>query len=82
MNNFLDTAKPPVEDNEKRVKKFSKLHNVDDELLKQQVKAKLGNDLSYMGYINELVNSMCEVIAQNEGKTFDEILDKFEETYL
>ena len=44
MNNFLDTARPPVEDNEKRVKKFCKLHNVDDELLKQQVKAKLGRD--------------------------------------
>ena len=53
--NFLDIIKPLIEYIEKKVKEFCELHNVDDELLKQQVKAKLGNNLSYLGYINELL---------------------------
>ena len=80
--NFLDIIKSLIEYIEKKVKEFCELHNVDDELLKQQVKAKLGNNLSYLGYINELLNSMCEVIARKEEKTFNEIRDEFQEAYL
>lgn len=79
---FLDLILPLIEYVEKKVKEFCEQHNVNDELLKQQVREKLGNNFSYLGYINELLNSMCEVIAQSEGKTFNEIRDEFQEAYL
>jgi hypothetical protein len=79
---FLDVIKPVIEYVEKKVKEYCEQHNVDDKSLKQQVKAQLGDNFSYLGYINELLNSMCEVIAQNEGKTFNEIRDEFQEVYL
>lgn len=79
---FLDVIKPVIEYVEKKVKEYCEQHNVNDELLKQQVKEKLGNNFSYLGYISELLNSMCEVIAYNEKKSFNEIRDEFQDVYL